>query len=83
MAAPCALKWDQTFGNGMRTLFSKQLIKCPHILSTSKRAYTEVFTSKISVAKAIAKGPRLCPSVCFRTGKKLTMNSFTQFLCNA
>ena len=48
----------------------KQLIKCARILSTSKRASIGDFSSKISAAKAIAKGP------------KLTMNSFTQFLYN-
>ena len=66
MAAPDAVKWDQTFGNGMRISFSKQLIKCPRILSTTKRA---------SVGYSV--GPQLYPSVCFWTGKKLTMNSFT------
>ena len=77
MAAPYTLKWDQTFGNGMRNLFSKQLIKCPAILSTSKRTFIGNFPFKISAAKAIANGPQLYPSVCFWTDKKLTMNSFT------
>ena len=54
MAAPCTPKWHQTFGNGMRNLFFKQLIKCPRILSTSKRASFGDFSSKISAAKAIA-----------------------------
>ena len=77
MAAPDAVKWDQTFGNGMRISFSKQLIKCPRILSTTKRASVGYFSSKISAAKAVVKGPQLYPSVCFWTDKKLTMNSFT------
>ena len=55
----------------------------PHILSLWKRASIVEFTSKVSAAKAVAKGPQLYPSVCFWTGKKLTMNSFTQFLYNA
>ena len=46
MAAPDTFKWDQTFGNGMRNLFPKQLIKCPRILSTSKRASIGDFPSK-------------------------------------
>ena len=71
---------DQTFRNGMRNLFSKQLTKCPRILSTSKRASIGDFPCKILAAKAIAKGPQLYPSVCFWTGKKLTMKSFRQFL---
>ena len=54
----------------------------PRILSTSKRAYISNFPSKILAAKDIAKGPQLYPSVYFWTGKKLTMNSFTQFLYN-
>ena len=83
MTAPYTLKWDQTFGNGMINLFPKHLIKCPRILSTSKRASIGVFPSKISAAKAIAKGPQLYPSFCFWTGKKLTINSFTQFSYNA
>ena len=83
MAAPYTLKWDQTFGNDIRNLFSKQLTKCPRILSTSKRASIGDFPSKISAMKAIAKGPQLYPSVCFWTVKKLTMNSFTQFSYNA
>ena len=72
----------KNFGNGMRNLFSKQLIKCPRILSTSKRASIGDFPSKISAVKAIAKGPQLYLSICFWTGKKLTMNCFTQFLYN-
>ena len=83
MAAPCIPRWDQTFGNGMRTLFFKQLIKCPRSLSTSKCASIGDFPSKISVAKAIAKKPQLCSSVCFWAGKTLAMNSFIQFLYNA
>ena len=71
MAAPYILKWDQTFGNGMRTLFSKQLIKRPRILFTSKRASIGDFSSEISSAK----GRQLYPSVCSWTDKKLTMNS--------
>ena len=67
----------------MRNLFSEQLIKCPRILSTSKRASTGDFPSEISPAKAIAKGPQLYPLDCFWTGKKLTINSFTQLLYNA
>ena len=63
MAAPYALKWDQTFGNGMRNLFSKQFIKFPRIFSISKRASIGNFPSKISAAKAIAKGPQLNPPV--------------------
>ena len=63
MAVPYTLKWDQTFGNGMRNLFSKQLIKCPRILSTSKLASIGDFPSKISAAKAIAKGLQLPISV--------------------
>ena len=54
MAAPYTPKWDQTFRNGMRNLFFKQLIKCPRILSASKRASIGDFSSKISDAKAIA-----------------------------
>ena len=65
MAAPYRLRWDQTFGNGMRNLFTKQLIKCPRILSTSTRASTGDFPSKISAAKAIGKGTQLYPSVSF------------------
>ena len=61
MAVPYRLKWDQTFGNGVKILFSKQLIKCPRILSTSKQASVGDFPSKISAAKAIAKGPQLYP----------------------
>ena len=83
MAAPYTLKWDQTFGNGIRNLFSKQLIKCPRILSTAKRASIGDFPSKMLAAKGIAKGPQLYPSVCFWIGKMLTMKSFTQFLFNA
>ena len=83
MAAPYTLKWEQPFGNGMRTLSSKQLIKCSHILSTSKRASNADFPSKISAEKTIAKGPQLYPSGFFWTSKKLTMNSFAQFLYNA
>ena len=79
MAAPYTLKWYQTFGNGLRNLFSKQLIKCPGILSKSKRASVDDFPSKISAAKAIEKGPQLYPLVCFWIGEKLTMISFTQF----
>ena len=63
MYAPYTLKWDQTFGNGMRNLFSKQLIKCTRILSTSKRASIGDFSSKTSAAKAIAKKQQLYPSV--------------------
>ena len=59
MAAPDALKLDQTFENGMRNLFSKQLIKCPRILSTSKLASIGDFPSKILAAIAIEKGPQL------------------------
>ena len=40
----------------MRNLFSKQLIKCPRFLFTSKRASINDFPSKNSAAKAIAKG---------------------------
>ena len=69
MTAPYKLKWDQTFGNGMRNLFSKQLIKCPRIPSTSKRASTGDFPSKTLAAKAIAKGPQLYPSLFFRQAK--------------
>ena len=43
----------------MRNLFSKQLTKCPRILSTSKRASIGDFPSKILAAKAITKGPQL------------------------
>ena len=82
MAAPYTLKWVQTFGNGMRNLFSKQLFKCPRILSTSKHVYTGDFPSKISAANANVKGPQLYPSVCFWTDKKLTINSFAQFMYN-
>ena len=57
MVAPYTLEWDQTFGNRMRNLFSKQFIKCPGIRFTSKRASIREFPSKISAAKAIAKGP--------------------------
>ena len=77
MAAPYTLNCGQTFGNGMRNLFPKQFIKCPRILPTSKRAPIGDFPSQILAAKAIAKGPQLHPSVCFWTGEKLTMNSFT------
>ena len=82
MTAPYTFIWDQNFGNGMRNLLSKQLIKCRRILSASKRASTADFPPKISAAKANAKGPQLYPSVCFGAGKKLTMNSFTQFFYN-
>ena len=58
MAAPYTLIWDQTSGNGMRNLFSKQLIKCPRVLSTLTRASTGDFPSKISAAKTIAKKPQ-------------------------
>ena len=77
MAAPYTLKWDQIFGNYVRTLFSKQLIKCPSIPSTSKRAFIGDSPSKISAAKAITKASQLYQSVSFWTGKKLTMNFFT------
>ena len=60
----------------MRTLFSKQLLKFPRILPTSKRASIGDFPSKISTAKAIAKESQLYSSVCFWIGKKLTMNEF-------
>ena len=83
MAAPCTLKGDQTFRNSMRNLFSKQLIKCPRILSASARDSIGDFRSKLSAMKAIAKGLQLYLSVCFWTGKNLRMNSSTQFLCNA
>ena len=62
MAAPYTLKWEQPFGSGIRTLSSKQLIKCPQILSTSKRASIADFRSKISAEKAVAKGSQLYPS---------------------
>ena len=68
MAAPYILKWDQTFGNSEKNLFFKQLIKCPLILSTLKRASTGDFPSYIWAAKAIAKGPQIYPSVCFWAG---------------
>ena len=83
MAVFYALEWDQTFGYGMRTSISKQLIKCPCIFSTSKRVSFGDFPSKILAAKAIAKKPLLYASICFSTGKKLTMNCFTQLLHNA
>ena len=83
MAAPCTLKGDQTFRNSLRNLFSKQLIKCPRILSASARDSIGDFRSKLSAMKAIAKGLQLYLSVCFWTGKNLRMNSSTQFLCNA
>ena len=59
MAAPCTLKGDQTFRNSLRNLFSKQLIKCPRILSASARDSLGDFRSKLSAAKAIAKGLQL------------------------
>ena len=83
MDAPYTLKWDPTFRNGMRPLFSKQLIKCPRILSKSKQVSVGDFPSKILVGKAMAKRPQLYSSVCFWTSKKLTMNSVTQLFCNA
>ena len=83
MTATYTLKWNQIFENCIRTLFSKEMIKCPRILSTSKRASVGDFPSKISAATDIAKGSQLYTSACFWTGKKLTMNSFTQFLYNA
>ena len=70
MAAPYALKWDQTFGNGLRNLFSKPLIKCIRVFSTSKPASIGDFPSKISGGRAIAKRPQLYPSVCFWTGNE-------------
>ena len=79
MASRYTLKWDQTFGN----LFSKQLFKCPRILSTYKQASIGDFPSKISAAKAIAKRPQFHLSVWFWTDKMQTMNSFTLFLYNA
>ena len=48
MVAPYTFKWDQTFENGMRNLFSKQLIKCPRIFSIQKRGSIGDFPSKIS-----------------------------------
>ena len=58
MAATYTLKWNfQTFGNFITTLFSKEMIKCPRILSTSKRASIRDFWSKVSAAMDIAKGP--------------------------
>ena len=82
MATPYKLKWDQTFGNCMRTLFYKQLIKCPYILYTSKDASIGDL-SKISAVKAIAMGSQLYLLICFWTDRKLTTNFFTQFLYNA
>ena len=77
MAAPYKLKWVQIFGNYVRTFFSKQLIKCPSIPSTSKRAFIGDSPSKISAAKAITNAPQLYKPVCFWTDKKLMMNFFT------
>ena len=72
------------FENGMRNLFSKQLIKYPCILSTSKRESIGDFASNISAAKAIAKGPQLYASGFSGGGKvkKLKTDSFTQLLYN-
>ena len=53
MVAPYTLRWDQAFENNMKTLFSKQLIKYPHILSTSKRASIGEFPSEISVERLL------------------------------
>ena len=75
MATPYTLKWDQTFGNSKRNLFFKQLIKCPRILSTLKRASIGDFPSNISAVRAIAKGPQLYTSVCFWTDR--CMNTFS------
>ena len=80
MAAPYTIAWDQTFGNRMRNLFSKQLIKCPHILPTSKLAFIGYFPSKTSSAKAITKGPQLYPTVCFWTGTQFLYDARTHFL---
>ena len=41
------------------------------------------FHIKTCFAKDIAKGPQSYPSDCLWTGKKLTMDSFTQLLYNA
>ena len=55
MVAPYTLRWDQAFENDMKTLFSKQLIKYPHILSTSKRASIGEFPSEISVERLLRR----------------------------
>ena len=55
MVAPYTLRWDQAFENDMKTLFSKQLIKYPHILSTSKRASIDEFPSEISVERLLRR----------------------------
>ena len=55
MVAPYTLRWNQAFENGMKTLFSKQLIKSPHILSTSKRGSMGEFPSEISVGRLLRK----------------------------
>ena len=38
MTASYTLKWEQTFGNGVKTICYKQLIKFPFIPSTVKHA---------------------------------------------
>ena len=59
MAPSYTFKPDKTFGIDMRNLFSKQLIKYPRILFTSKRVSIGNFPSKNSAAKAIEKGSQL------------------------
>ena len=63
--------WELHFPNS----WSKALEFCPH--------QNVPVLSKISAAKAIAKKSLLYPSVFFSTGKKLTINCFTQLLYNA
>ena len=72
MTASYTLKWDQTFRNGVKTIFYKQLIKFPFIPSTVKQAsidrssHPEVFC-KEGVLRNYAKfiGKYLCQSLFF------------------
>ena len=79
MAAYYTLQWYQTFDNGMRTLFSKT---SQHCWLSIKMLFSMLFYVKIQ-SKAILTEQQLYPSVCFWTGKMVTMNSFTQLLYSA
>ena len=59
------MAYCEAFGNGVNVLLSKQLIKCDHILRTSKQASIGDVPFRSSAAKAIANKPQLHPSFCF------------------
>ena len=67
MAAPYTLKWNQTFGNGHEKVDFKAVdqmfwhyfyIKTCHNGSINTSSKIQNILSKISAAKAIAKGPQ-------------------------